>query len=282
MNGPMAGKVCMVTGANSGIGKVTALELARMGATVVMVCRDPQRAEPVLQEICRATGNDAVELMIADLSSQQSIRALAEAFKRKYDRLHVLVNNAGAFFLKRTVTVDGLESTFAVNHLGYFLLTNLLLDVLKASAPARVVSVSSGAHAMAHMNFDDLQGERQYSAWQAYGQSKLGNALFTLELSRRLAGTGVTANCLHPGFVRSNFATGTPFSKLVLGLLKPFTISPERGAETSIYLATSPEVEGVTGKYFAKKRPVRSSRESIDVAVAERLWRVSEQLTDLG
>lgn len=281
MNGPMAGKVCMVTGANSGIGKVTALELARMGATVVMVCRDRGRAEPVLAEIRRATGNQAVELMLADLSSQQSTRQLAAAFRQKYDRLHVLVNNAGAMFLKRSVTVDGLEETFALNHLGYFLLTNLLLDLIQASAPARIVNVSSGAHMAAAIHFDDLQGER-YSAWRAYGQSKLANVLFTVELARRLEGTGVTANALHPGFVRSNFATSTPVARFVLTLLKPFAISPEQGAETSIYLASSPEVEGVTGKYFVKKQAAKTAKAGTDLGVARRLWDVTADLTGLG
>jgi retinol dehydrogenase 14 len=282
MNGPMAGKICMVTGANSGIGKVTALELARMGATVVMVCRDKGRAEPVLAEIRRVTGNPSVELMLADFSSQQSIRALATAFKQTYDRLHVLVNNAGAIMFERKRTVDGLESTFATNHLGYFLLTNLLLDQLKAAAPARVVSVSSGAHPFGHINFDDLQGERKWSAWGSYSHSKLANVLFTAELARRLEGTGVTANCLHPGFVRSNFAGASALARTLIKLGSAFSITPEKGAETSIYLATSPEVEGVTGKYFVRKQVARTSREANDPAVARRLWQVSEALTGLG
>jgi len=271
----------MVTGANSGIGKVTALELARMGATVIMVCRNRERSLPVAETIRQATGNPAVELMIADMASQQSIRDLARDFRQKYDRLHVLVNNAGLIIVNREVTVDGLEATFAVNHLGYFLLTNLLLDVLKASAPARVVSVSSGAHAMSTIAFDDLMGERKYSMWRAYGQSKLANVLFTAELARRLEGTGVTANCLHPGFVGSNFATGSRLGKTVMKLIRPFALTPEKGAETSIYLATSPEVQETTGRYFHKKRPVKSSQESTDPAVAGRLWQVSAELTGL-
>lgn len=279
MNGVLAGKVCMVTGANSGIGRETALSLARMGGTVVMVCRDRGRSEPVLAELRAAASNGAVELMIADLSSQRSIRELAAAFKQKYDRLDVLVNNAGAFFFKREVTADGLEATFALNHLGYFLLTDLLLDLLMASAPARVVSVSSGAQAAASINFDDLQGERQYSQWRAYAQSKLANVLFTSELARRLEGTGVTANCLHPGFVRSNLATSSRLARSIVALMRPFTISAEAGAETVVYLASSPEVEGVTGKYFVKKRAVQPSREARDPAVARRLWQASADLT---
>lgn len=283
MSGSMAGKVCMVTGANSGIGKVTALELARKGATVVMVCRSRERSEKALAEIRQAVGGAAVELMIADLSSQQSVRALADSFRQKYDRLDVLVNNAGAFFLEREITVDGLESTFAVNHLGYFLLTNLLLDMLKASAPSRVVCVSSGAEAAGTINFDDLQGEQTYSHWRAYAQSKLANVLFTKELARRLEGTGVTVNCLHPGFVRTNLAGGSRLGRLLVAMMRPFTISAEAGAETSIYLASSPEVEGVTGKYFIKKRAVEPrSRTARDFAVAKRLWQVSEQLTGLA
>jgi len=277
----MVGKVCMVTGASSGIGKVTALELARMGATVVMVCRNQAKAEPVLAEIRQVTGNSAVELMLADMSSQASIRALASAFKQKHDRLHVLVNNAGAIMFERKLTVDGMESTFATNHLGGFLLTNLLLDELKAAAPARVVGVSSGAHPFGHIDFDDLQGERKWSVWRAYSDSKLANVLFTAELARRLAGRGVTANCLHPGIVRSNIVGNSP---LVRGLIKLFgwiAVTPEQGAETSIYLASSPEVEGISGEYFIRKKVARMSREAADPAVARRLWEVSEKLTGL-
>lgn len=281
MNGAMAGKVCMITGANSGVGRATALELARLGATVVMVCRNRAKAEPVLEEIRRTTGNNSVELFIADLSSQQSIRTLVEAFRQRYDRLHVLLNNAGAIFLGRGETVDGLETTFALNHLGYFLLTNLLLDILKASSPARVINVSSGAHAVGTIDFDDLQGERKYSGWKAYSQSKLANVLFTVELARRLKGSGVSVNCLHPGFVRSSFATETRMARAMLFLLRPFTITPERAAETTVYLATSPEVEQVTGRYFVRKQAVKSSRESTDPEVAWRLWQVSEELTGL-
>ncbi len=278
----MKGKICVVTGANSGIGKVTARELARMGATVIMVCRDRKRSEPVVQEIRQETGNPLVELMLCDFSSQESIRQFAAEYRQRYDRLHVLVNNAGALMPHRSVTVDGYETTFAVNHLGYFLLTNLLLDLIKVSAPARIINVSSGAHAAGRIHFDDLMGERRYSAWMAYGQSKLANILFTKELARRLDGSGVTVNALHPGFVRTRFGTGSKGSAFLMGLLSPFTITPEQGAETSIYLASSPAVEGVTGEYFVRKRVAKPSAEARDAAVAKRLWQVSEELTGLA
>ena len=280
----MTGKVCLVTGANSGIGKVTALELARMGATVVMICRSQQKGEAAQAEIREATGNPNVDLLLADLSSQQSIREVAAAFKSRYDRLHLLVNNAGAMSMQRTVTVDGLETTFAVNHLGYFLLTNLLLDLIKASAPARIVNVSSDAHKIGPMPFDDLQGEKKYHGFRAYGYSKLANILFTVELARQLEGTGVTVNCLHPGMVDTNFGKGNglklpwPFG----WIMRKLTISPEKGAETSLYLATSPAVEGVTGKYFAKKRLAKPSRAAQDSEAARRLWQVSLELTGLA
>lgn len=278
----MAGKVCMVTGANSGIGKVTALELARMGATVVMVCRNRQKGEAAQAEIRRATGNAAVDLLLGDMASQQSIRDLAVAFKAKYDRLHLLVNNAGAMSMQRTLTVDGLETTFAVNHLGYFLLTNLLLDVIKASAPARIVSVSSDAHKIGPMPFDDLQGEKKYHGFRAYGQSKLANILFTVELARQLEGSGVTVNCLHPGMVDTNFGNGMKLPWPFGWIMRQLTISPEQGAQTSLYLATSPAVEGVTGKYFAKKKLAKPSRAAQDAEAARRLWQVSAELTGLA
>lgn len=277
----MAGKVCMVTGANSGIGRVTALELARMGATVVMVCRDRGRAEPVQAQIRQETGNQAVDLLLGDLSSQASIRELAATFMARYDRLDVLVNNAGAIFLGRTLTADGLEATFALNHLGYFLLTNLLLDVLQASAPSRVVNVSSGAHVAAQIDFDDLQGARSYSLWRAYAQSKLANVLFTKELARRLEGTGVTVNALHPGFVSTNLPGQSRLAKVIAPLLNLFAIPAEEGAKTSIYLASSPAVAGVTGTYFYKERPKATAQAATDAAVARRLWQVSEELTGL-
>lgn len=277
----MSDQVIMVTGANAGIGKVAAQELARQGATVIMVCRSLERGQTAQAEIKAASGNERVDLLTADLSVQADIHQLAAEFKQKYARLDVLVNNAGAIFDKRQETADGLELTFALNHLGYFLLTNLLLDVLKASAPARIVNVSSGAHHRSRINFDDLQREKGYNGFEVYSQSKLANVLFTYELARKLEGSGVTANALHPGFVNSNFGNsmGRVAAFLVGITSRLFGISPEKGAETIIYLASSPEVAGVTGKYFVKKKATRSAKESYDDAVARRLWQVSEALT---
>jgi NAD(P)-dependent dehydrogenase (short-subunit alcohol dehydrogenase family) len=280
----LSSKTALVTGATAGIGLVTARELARMGATVVGVGRNPAKSAAVAAQIRQETGNDRVEYLLADLSSQAQIRQLAGQFKAKYDRLHILVNNAGSFFLKRQVTIDGLEMTFALNHLSYFLLTNLLLDVVENSAPARIVNVSSGANFGGKINFDDLQAERRYSNWAAYSQSKLANVMFTYELARRLQGTGVTANCLHPGFVGSDFGKNNgAIYRLIFSLMKPMTVTPEQGARTSIYLATSPDVEGVTGQYFDdQQRNVPSAAISYDEAQQQRLWEVSEQLISEG
>jgi retinol dehydrogenase 14 len=281
--GSMGEKFCLITGATSGIGKATAMGLANMGAGVVMVGRDRGRGEAALAEIKEKSTNASVDLMLADLSSQQEIHRLADEFKEAYPRLDVLINNAGVFRSDRTTTPDGLETTFAVNHLAHFLLTDLLLDVLKASAPSRIVNVSSGDHSNGIIDFDDLQGEKGYKGAKAYSQSKLANVLFTYELARRLEGTGVSANCLHPGAgIRTNFGSGVSG---VLGFtvraLKPLMKSPEKGAETSIYLASSPEVEGLSSRYFAKKAGARSSVVSHDERLARRLWEVSEDLTNL-
>jgi len=285
----MAGKTCLITGSTSGIGKQTALALAQMGATVVLVGRDRTRGEATKAEIIATSSNPAVDLLLADLSSQAAIRQLAVDFKANYQRLDVLVNNAGAINAKRMLTVDGLETTFAVNHLAYFLLTNLLLDVLKASAPARVVCVSSAASVAGWIDFNDLQGAQHYGGWRAYCQSKLANILFTYELARRLQDTRVTANCLHPGLVASGFGQSSGFGQnnsgliaLTFALLRPFSLSARAGAQTSIYLASAPEVAGISGRYFNKKRPVRSTHESYDQAVAQRLWQVSAELTQLA
>ncbi|WP_420627797.1 SDR family oxidoreductase [Candidatus Leptofilum sp.] len=278
----LSGKVCLVTGANSGLGKATARELAKMGSTVVMVTRSQERGEAALADVRQTSGSNQVHLLLADLSSLESIRQLAAQFKAAYSRLDILINNAGAIFKNRQLSVDGYEMTFALNHLGYFLLTNLLLDLLKASAPARIVVVSSGAHIGGPINFDDLMQAKKYRSLVAYGQSKLANILFTYELARRLEGSGVTANALHPGGVATGFGQGEGVMGWFFKLIRPFLLTPEKGAETQIYLASSPEVEGVTGKYFDKKKPIKSSKESYDMAVAQRLWQISEQLTGLA
>ena len=279
----MAGRTCLVTGATSGIGKATAIGLARLGADVVLVARHRAKGQATVAEIQAATGNPRVEVLLADLSSQASVRRAAEEYQRGHDRLHVLVNNAGGYWATRHVTVDGLELTFALNHLAYFLLTNLLLDLLQASAPARIVNVTSGAQAAGDIHFDDLQFVRRYRGQPAYNQSKLANVLFTYELARHLEGSGVTVNCVHPGVVRTNFGRDDMGSlmRLLTPLVRPFMRSPERGADTSVWLASSPEVEGVTGRYFTRRQEKRSSRRSYDTQLAGRLWRVSEELTGL-
>jgi NAD(P)-dependent dehydrogenase (short-subunit alcohol dehydrogenase family) len=248
----MIGKVCIVTGANTGIGKETALGLARLGATVVLVCRDRQRGEEAQRDIKQKTGNNNVELMLCDLSSQRSITQFTTEFEQRHDRLDVLVNNAGVVLRGHSMTEDGVESTFAINHLGYFLITNLLLDLLKKSAPSRIVNVASAAHHYGKLDVNSWPTGRDYSTFGAYANSKLANVLFTHELARRLIGTSVTANCLHPGPVGTNLFRGLP--KFLQTLIKLITISPERGARTSIYLASSPKVEGISGKYFARCR----------------------------
>ena len=276
----LTGKICIVTGASAGIGKATALGLAKLGAHVVLVVRDRGRGQAAIDQLV-ASGIQAeqLELMICDFSSQKSIRQFAAEFKHKHDRLHVLVNNAGVVMMERKETVDGLETTFATNHLGYFLLTTLLLDELKASAPARVVNVSSAAHSGKPLDFDDLQSTRGYAGFGVYGASKLANLYFTFELAERLKGTGVTVNALHPGVVASSFgANNRGLLKFALTLVRPFFISEEKGARTSLYLAASPEVEGVTGKYFAKCQEAKRKRVSYDQAAAKRLWEVSESL----
>ena len=273
----LQGKVTMVTGANAGMGKEIACALAKMGATVVMVSRDLGRGEAARAEVQAQSGNDAVELLLADLSSQQSIRHLVQEFTARHTQLHVLVNNVGVTLPRRSVTVDGLETVFATNHLAPFLLTNLLLPVLKASAPARVVTVSSGAHSMGKINFDDLQSEQSYREIRVYNQSKLASMLFSYELARRLEGTGVTANVLEPGFVKTNMAVPFPFS-----LFSAMRVSAEQGAQPAIYLASSPDVEGVSGKYFSHKGvATKSSKLSYDESIARRLWQISAELTQL-
>src|SRR5438105_6180613 len=283
VNSSMQGKICMVTGANSGIGKATALELAQMGATVVMVCRDRARGEEARSEITTKSRNNAVDLLQADLSSQQSIRQLVEHFQHHYPHLHVLINNAGASFPGRRETVDGLEMTFAVNYLAPFLLTHLLLDVLKASAPARIVNVSSNSHEAGSIKLDNLQSNNPYRSMKVYGQSKLAVVLFTYELARRLEGTGVTVNCLHPGFVATHFGQRDvgPAFRLLVKVIGSFGTSPQEAAKTSIYLASSPKVEGVTGQYFVKSMPKRSASISYDESLQQQLWRQSAKLVNV-
>jgi NAD(P)-dependent dehydrogenase (short-subunit alcohol dehydrogenase family) len=275
----MYGKICMITGANSGIGKATTLSLAEMDATVVMVCRNQKWGEDAKNEIREKTGNQSIDLLIADLSSQKNIHQLVVEFKRKYKQLHILINNAGVLLQNRSVTDDdGIETTFAVNYLAPFLLTHLLLDKIKASAPARIINVSSATHTWSHLNLDDLQNEKKYEAWTAYSQSKLALILFTYELARRLKGTNVTSNCLHPGVIDTNIGSikhvEHPISSKSFNKLR-------RGAETSIFLATSPEVEKITGKYFVRKSETKSSSESYDEVIAQRLWQISAELTNL-
>jgi NAD(P)-dependent dehydrogenase (short-subunit alcohol dehydrogenase family) len=273
----LRGKVGMVTGANAGMGKEISLGLARLGATLVMVCRDQQRGEAARSEVEQQTGNPAVELLVADLSSQQSIRNLVREFEAHHNRLHVLVNNAGMSNPQRTETVDGLETVFATNHLGPFLLTNLLLPTLKASAPARIVTVSSGAQAMGKLDFDDLQSARSYGEIRAYNASKLANILFTYELARRISGSGITANAVEPGFVKTNLKVPFPFS--IFSFMRGKAVD---GAKPTIYLASSPEVEGTSGAFFNNKGvPIKSSKITYDDAIAVRLWKVSADLTHL-
>jgi NAD(P)-dependent dehydrogenase (short-subunit alcohol dehydrogenase family) len=279
MSSELTGRICVVTGANRGIGRATAEGLARLGAKVVLVCRRKEDGETVVREIAAQSGV-LPDLVTADLSSQASIRKAAGDLGSRYPRLHVLINNAGVIPRKREVTVDGLEMQFAVNHLAYFLLTNLLLPQLQAGAPSRIVNVSSGAHSHATLDFDDLQAERGYQSKQVYSRTKLANILFTYELSRRLRATGVTANCLNPGVVATRMLAdymGVPLAGAALA--STFGAKPEEGAQTSIYLASSPEVESVTGKYFERKQAIPSSRASYDEAAARRLWQVSERLT---
>jgi NAD(P)-dependent dehydrogenase (short-subunit alcohol dehydrogenase family) len=276
------GKVCLVTGATSGVGLVTAQALARQGATLIVVGRNPERGAATVSRIQHETGNSAVELIIADLSAQAQVRRLASEVQRRFTRLDVLINNAGALFLRRQLSPDGLEMTFALNHLAYFLLTNLLLDHLKASPAARIVNVSSEAHRGARLDFADLQGQHRYRGWRAYARSKLANILFTYALARRLEGTSVVANALHPGFVATNFGRNNRgITAVFFRIAQLAAISPEQGAQTIIYLASSPEVKGITGAYFVKKKAVRSSQISYDRSAADRLWQVSAGLTAL-
>jgi NAD(P)-dependent dehydrogenase (short-subunit alcohol dehydrogenase family) len=271
-----------VTGATSGIGWETAKALAARGATLALVGRDAERTRKGVDGIRSEVSGAQVESYLADLSSQEEVRRLAREFQSRHDRLDVLVNNAGAMFPRRMESVDGVEMTLALNHLAPFLLTNLLLDTLRASAPSRIVTLSSGAHLGQKIDFDNLQLTHGYGPWVAYGRSKLMNLLFTQELARRLEGTGVSANALHPGFVASNFGKhGSRFWTVVFTLMRPFMVSSKEGAETVVYLASSPEVAGATGWYYTDCHPVTPSSQARDAATAQRLWEVSERLTGL-
>lgn len=278
----MSDKTCVVTGANSGIGQEIARGLAAAGSRVLMVVRDRERGEAARDVIISSTGNPEVELMVYDLSSQRLIRELAATIRDGQDRLDVLVNNAGLTLGQRILTEDGIETTFAVNHLAPFLLTNLLLEHLRESAPSRIVTVASDAHRGARIDFDDPGGESGYSGWRAYAQSKLANILFTRELARRLRGTGVTATCLHPGVVRTGFGRqGPTFIRVGTRVAGMFLLSPARGADTAIWLASSPEVEGASGGYYEKRRLTNPSLAARDPESAGRLWALSERLTGL-
>ena len=282
MNSDLAGRICVLTGANRGIGRATAEGLAALGGRMVLVCRRREDGERVAREIA-GRGNPRPEVFAADLSSQASIRQAAAEIQARHPKLHVLINNAGIIPRRREVTVDGLEMQFAVNHLAYFLLTHLLLPPLRAGAPSRIINVSSGAHSGARLDFADLQSERGYHPKEVYCRTKLANVLFTYELARRLGVSGITVNCLTPGVVATRMLAdymGVPRSGG--GVDSTFGASPEEGAQTSIYLAASPELESVTGKYFDDMKPAASSRESHDAAVARRLWEISERLTGLS
>jgi NAD(P)-dependent dehydrogenase (short-subunit alcohol dehydrogenase family) len=278
----MAGKTVLVTGGSGGIGKATALGLATMGAHLAITGRDRARADDAAREI-RAAGGGQVDVFVADLSSQSEVRRLADDVLHSLSRIDVLVNNVGGYWHTRHLTTDGLERTFALNHLAPFLLTNLLLDRLKQSAPSRVIAVASHAQAMGRIDFDDLQGERSYSGARAYNQSKLATVLFTYELARRLRATSVTANALHPGVVRTSFGAEDPalVQRLFIPFLLHFMKTPAQGAATSIHLASAPDLEQVTGRYFANSKPKRSSERSYDAAAATRLWQVSANLVGL-
>lgn len=278
----MDGKQCLITGGTNGIGLIAARELARQGAHVVIVGRNPEKTAHTVEFMRQTTGNPNISSLIGDMSSMADVRRVAREYAASHSRLDVLLNNAGAFFGKRLVTKDGYEMTFALNHLGYYTLTRDLLDLLKRSAPSRVVNVTSEGHRLGRVNFDDLMGEKRYGAQRAYTQSKLANIMFTHELAWRLQGTGVTSNCVHPGIVATNFAKEHPtgFMSFLIDLFDPLMLTPEQGADTLIWLSSSPEVEGVTGKYFYKRKERRPKSQARNPMECSRLWEVSEQLVN--
>ncbi len=278
----MEGKHCLVTGATGGIGLVAARELARQGASVTLVGRNPKKTQETVQALRQELGSQAIQGLVGDMSCMADARRVAREYAANNSRLDVLLNNAGAYFGTRMVTKDGYEMTFALNHLGYYALTRDLLELLKRSAPSRVVNVSSGAQSLGRLNFDDLQQEQRFSGQQAYNNSKLANVMFTFELARKLQGTGVTATCLHPGVVATNFGKDNPttFLKFLIAVAGPFMLTPEQGADTPVWLASSPEADGLTGKYFVKRKERRVNRQAMDAAACARLWEISEQLVN--
>jgi NAD(P)-dependent dehydrogenase (short-subunit alcohol dehydrogenase family) len=279
------GKTCLVTGSTSGIGKEIAVGLAKMKANIILVGRNKAKCQAALEEISRnvsiSTNENRVSYLLADLSSQASIHQLANKFLESYESLDILVNNAGVFLSRRVTTVDKIEYTFAVNHLAPFLLTNLLFERIKASSPSRIITTSSVAHRGAYINFDNLQFERgRYNGVEAYRQSKLANILFTKELARRSRGSGVTSNCFHPGGVRTNLVQSNPwYYRLIWAIINPFLVSPKKGADTAIYLASSSKIADISGKYFVNRKPERPSELAEDHNIAARLWKISEELT---
>lgn len=275
--------IILITGGSAGMGKAAAIELAKTSATVVILCRSKEKGEKALIDIKNESKNNNLDLFICDLGNMASIRKFVEDFKKKYKKLNVLINNAGVILPGRHETSDGLELQFGVNHLGPFLLTNLLLETILNSAPSRIVNVASDAHKVGKIHFKDINLKNNYNLIKAYSQSKLANILFTYELSKRLENTGVTVNCLHPGAVATEMGVNrtTGFGTTITKLLKPFFLTPLQGATTAIYLASSDEVQGVTGKYFYKKKPIRSSKLSYDKESSEKLWRLSEEITGL-
>jgi NAD(P)-dependent dehydrogenase (short-subunit alcohol dehydrogenase family) len=275
----MNGKICLVTGATDGIGKVSARVLAELGAKVIIVGRNPEKSAIVLAELRSISGNENIDLLMADLAVMQEVRDLAEQVISRYDRIDVLLNNAGGYFTKHEITSDGLEMTFALNHMSYFLLTNKLMELLKYSAPARIVNVSSDAHYGVDIEFENLNGEQEYKAWKAYQKSKLANVLFTYELLKKVPGN-ITVNCLHPGFVATNFGhnNGGFFGPVLKIAQRISAIDPEEGAKTSIFLCSAPEIKGASGKYFYKCQPKTSSQESRNMDTGKRLWQISSDI----
>jgi NAD(P)-dependent dehydrogenase (short-subunit alcohol dehydrogenase family) len=278
----MGGKTVLITGGTSGIGKAAAVAMAAIGANVVVVGRNQERGGAAVEEIKAQSHNESVELMLADLSVQAEVRRLAEEFLERYDRLDVLINNAGLVQSRRTETPEGIETTLTINHLAPFLLTNLLLERLEQSAPSRVITVSSEAQRWGTMDFEDMQSRRKYRGFPVYGMTKLANIMFTYELAERLNGTGVSANCLHPGSVGTNFGQNNRGAMaLFFRTFKPFMRTPEQGADTLIWLASSPEVDGVSGKYFSDRKEIEAKKVAYDPAARHRLWEMSEDLTGL-